>query len=119
MFPENIWFVYLTSNHFFKFNYFLFFFGRLIESNKFYFNSIYLYIRFFLLLLLLTLTIKPSSCLSDKEEVEIYGVGYSGFNTRNGRNVVQSTIANQQPQQQQKQLLPQPPQQNLTNVQQR
>ncbi|CAG9807628.1 unnamed protein product [Chironomus riparius] len=42
----------------------------------------------------------PSSCLSDKEEDEIYGFGYGCFAPRVGRNTLQS-MQSQMPQQQQ------------------
>jgi SAM and SH3 domain-containing protein 1 len=43
--------------------------------------------------------LQPSSCLSDKEEDEIYGFGYGVFAPRVGRNTSQS-IQGQMPQQQ-------------------
>jgi hypothetical protein len=46
--------------------------------------------------------VKPSSCLSDKEEDEIYGFGYGVFAPRVGRvNPQPSTSQVQMPQQQQ------------------
>lgn len=44
------------------------------------------------------LNLQPSSCLSDKEEDEIYGFGYGVFAPRVGRNVLQS-VQCQMPQQ--------------------
>lgn len=41
---------------------------------------------------------QPSSCLSDKEEDEIYGFGYGVFAPRVGRNILQS-VQGQMPQQ--------------------
>lgn len=43
--------------------------------------------------------LQPSSCLSDKEEDEIYGFGYGVFAPRVGRNTLQS-MQGQMPQQQ-------------------
>uniref|UniRef100_A0A182W0H2 Uncharacterized protein n=1 Tax=Anopheles minimus TaxID=112268 RepID=A0A182W0H2_9DIPT len=66
----------------------------------------------------------PSSCLSDKEEDEIYGFGYGVFAPRVARATLQSQQAQQgqqqpqpQQQQQQQQQQPQPQQsQNSANV---
>ncbi|XP_050083420.1 uncharacterized protein LOC126570018 isoform X1 [Anopheles aquasalis] len=65
----------------------------------------------------------PSSCLSDKEEDEIYGFGYGVFAPRVARTTLQAHQQQQQQQQQQSQQLPpqqqqQQPQQsqNSTNV---
>uniref|UniRef100_A0A1Y9HAZ0 Sterile alpha motif domain-containing protein 5 n=1 Tax=Anopheles farauti TaxID=69004 RepID=A0A1Y9HAZ0_9DIPT len=65
----------------------------------------------------------PSSCLSDKEEDEIYGFGYGVFAPRVARTTLQSQQAQQglqqgqQQQQQQQQQQPQPQQsQNSANV---
>jgi hypothetical protein len=53
---------------------------------------------------------QPSSCLSDKEEDEIYGFGYGVFAPRVGRNTLQTIQPNSNTQQQ----LQHP--NNLTNV---
>lgn len=58
--------------------------------------------------------LQPSSCLSDKEEDEIYGFGYGVFAPRVARGIVQPT-PNVQPMQQQQQQLPQQQQQHSTN----
>lgn len=50
---------------------------------------------------LITSYLQPSSCLSDKEEDEIYGFGYGCFAPRVGRNTLQSLQQCQMPQQQQ------------------
>lgn len=47
---------------------------------------------------------QPSSCLSDKEEDEIYGFGYGVFAPRVARGALQ--LQQQMMQQQQQQLLP-------------
>lgn len=46
--------------------------------------------------------LQPSSCLSDKEEDEIYGFGYGVFAPRVARGIVQP-MPNSQPNQQQQQ----------------
>lgn len=61
--------------------------------------------------------LQPSSCLSDKEEDEIYGFGYGVFAPRVARGIVQPTpIAQPNQQQQPQQQHPQQQQHSTNNV---